>query len=38
MSNTILAGEELIGRIVLQRGIGFRMMTVGQPTMTEDSK
>ncbi len=38
MSNTILAGEELMGRILLQRGIGFRIMKVGQPTMTEDSK
>ena len=38
MSNTILAGEELMGRVLLQRGIGFRIMKVGQPTMTEDNE
>jgi hypothetical protein len=38
MSNTILAGEELMGRLLLQRGIGYRLLKVGQPTMTEDNK
>jgi hypothetical protein len=38
MSNTILAGEELMGRMLLQRGIGYRLLKVGQPTMTEDNK
>jgi hypothetical protein len=38
MSNTILAGEELMDRLLLQRGIGYRLLKVGQPTMTEDNK
>jgi hypothetical protein len=38
MSNTILAGEELMGRVLLQRGSGYRLLKVGQPTMTEDNK
>jgi len=29
MSNTILAGEELMGRILLQGGIGFQLTKVG---------
>jgi len=38
MRNTILAVEELMGDILLQRGIGFGITKVGQPTRTEDSK